>query len=82
MLVLTITRSGDADRDRARMRRLHGYLTQFPGHDRFCFIVVGGNRAPARLDYPRHRIGINDDSLAYARGLLGDENVVIEDVDE
>lgn len=79
LLVLTITRSDNAAHDRLRLRRLHGFLTQYPGHDHFCFIIQGGGGRPARLDFPRHPIGINDDILEFARNQLGEENVSIED---
>lgn len=79
MLTLTLHRSEDAAQDRRRMRRLHGFLTQYPGHDRFRFILVDARKS-AVLDFPNHGIGINDDMLTFAARLLGEENITIEDL--
>ncbi len=78
LLKLTFVRSADSNRDRAKMRRLHGILTQYPGHDRFCFLLRGEGQKPVRIDFPNHPIAINDDMLQFARSFLGDGNVVIE----
>ena len=78
LLKLTIPRSGDSARDRAKMRRLHGILTQYPGNDGFCFLVQGQNQKLARMDFPKYPIAINDDVLELMRQMVGPENVVIE----
>ncbi len=79
MLVLRLYRTRDAAQDRRRMRRLHGLLTQYPGNDRFCFILVSDHRT-ARLDFPNHTIGINDEMLASAERFVGAENIAVEDL--
>jgi len=78
LLVLTFHRGPDPVRDRERLKKLHAYLIQYPGHDRFCFIVEGGNAPAARLDYPKFPIEITEDSLEFARKMLGADNVRIE----
>ncbi|NDJ75565.1 MAG: DNA polymerase III subunit alpha [Chloroflexi bacterium] len=78
LLTLVFERSGDAHKDRRRMSRLHGFLTQYPGPDKFCFVFEGGGKKRARLDFPNHPIGINDEMLEYTRRLLGDEHVIVE----
>ena len=80
VLVLTLQRSGNPDRDRERLQKLHSFLIQFPGHDRFCFILQGGPGRAARLDYPKYPIEITEDSLKFARKLLGEENVRVDDL--
>ena len=77
--MLTFQRGPDAVRDRERLQKLHAYLTQYPGHDRFCFIIRGGDAPPARIDYPKLPIEITEDSLQFARRLLGEQNVRIEE---
>jgi hypothetical protein len=79
MLVLTIQRSGDADRDQRKLKRLHGKLMQYPGSDRFCFIIEGGGKKKSRMDFPNNSIGINDEILDFACKQLGEENVRIEE---
>ncbi|WP_119068116.1 DNA polymerase III subunit alpha [Aggregatilinea lenta] len=81
LLKLTIPRSGDSSRDRAKLRRLHGILTQYPGPDRFCFLVPGPNQKPTRMDFPKYPIAINDDVLNLMRQMVGSENVIIESLE-
>ncbi len=44
LLILGIPRTDDSARDRRKMFRLHGFLTQYPGHDQFCFLIEGGGK--------------------------------------
>ncbi|NLX09015.1 MAG: DNA polymerase III subunit alpha [Chloroflexi bacterium] len=77
LLTLTIRRSGDSARDRRKIANLHGYLTQYPGQDRFCFILEGGGVKRARMDFPRHGIQINDEIIEQANRSVGEANVTI-----
>jgi hypothetical protein len=78
LLVLTLRRSGDGAQDQRRMGMLHGFLTQYPGPDHFCFIIEGAGMKPVRINYPKYPIEINDEILAFARDYLGEEHVRIE----
>ncbi|MBN1200730.1 MAG: DNA polymerase III subunit alpha [Anaerolineae bacterium] len=78
LLTLVFHRTDDSARDRSRMRRLHGVVTQYPGHDTFCFVIEGGGKKHARMDFPNQPIGINDDILDFARSMLGEENVRVD----
>ncbi len=81
MLTLVIRRTGDLAQDRKRVRRLHAYLTQYPGQDRFRFELVGkGQRA--LLDFPNDAIEINDDVLDFAERMLGAESIFLDPLDE
>jgi len=79
LLTVTIARSADVERDRARIRRLHGYLTQFPGRDRFRFILLAPDGARQCLNFPNHPIEINDEALDYLRQQVGDDQVEVEE---
>jgi DNA-directed DNA polymerase III PolC len=80
LLKLYVRRTGDSAKDRNRLRRLHGVLTQYPGPDRFRFIVEREEgQKPACLDFPNHLIGINEDILTFARNFLGDDCVEVEE---
>ncbi len=81
LLTLVIHRSGDDEKDRKRLRRLHGYLTQYPGQDRFRFELVGGGKR-AVLDFPNDPIAINDDVLDFAVRMLGEDGVFVHPLDE
>ncbi|GAB4414555.1 MAG: hypothetical protein Kow00106_09680 [Anaerolineae bacterium] len=78
-LTLIVKRSGDDTADQRKLRWLHGVLTEYPGQDRFRFIVEGGGRR-ACLDFPNHPIQINDEALQRVIGKLGEENVIIEEL--
>ncbi len=78
LLTLTIARTGDSTADRRKLRRLHGFVTQYPGQDRFRFILLGEGRR-ACLEFPNDPISINDDILSFATNMLGTENVVIDE---
>jgi DNA polymerase-3 subunit alpha len=78
LLVLTLRRSGDAAQDQRRMAKLHGFLTQYPGTDHFCFIIEGAGMKTVRINYPKYPIEINDEVLTFARDYLGEEHVRIE----
>jgi DNA polymerase-3 subunit alpha len=80
LLKLFLWRSGDSTADRRKMRRLHGFVTEYPGTDQFCFIVQDGERR-VRIDYKQYPIQIHDDMLDTLRQELGAENVVVEELD-
>ncbi len=77
LLTLVVQRTGNAEQDRKRLRRLHAYLTQYPGQDRFRFELVGAGKR-AILDFPHDTITINDDVLAFAARMLGEEHVFVD----
>lgn len=81
LLTLVIKRSGDDTADQRKLRWLHGVLTEYPGQDRFRFIVEGSGRR-ACLEFPNHPIQINDEALQRVIGKLGEENVIVEDLPE
>jgi DNA polymerase III subunit alpha len=59
-LVVYFPRSGDDDRDRRRLARLHGLLVSYPGKDRFSIIVEGPQQSE-KLDFPNHTTGYCED---------------------
>jgi DNA-directed DNA polymerase III PolC len=77
LLTLIVARSGDSTADRRKLRRLHGFLTQYPGQDRFRVLLEGGGQR-ACLEFPNHPIRINEDILTFAANMLGATNVIVE----
>lgn len=67
-------RSGDDNKDRRRLTRLHGILTQYPGNDRFTIIVEGRTRKEKTtlLEFPT-------DTTHYCDDLLHDLLSVVND---
>jgi hypothetical protein len=79
LLTLYLERSGDSNRDRQKLRRLHGFVTQYPGHDHFRIVLVGEGSKPACMEFPNHPIGINDDILDFATNMLGEGRYEIDE---
>ena len=79
MLTVYIQRTGDSERDRRRLQRVHGILIEFPGNDQFRFVIEGGGRKAAVMAFPNHPIHINDEMLDRVAMLVGDESIAIGD---
>jgi DNA polymerase-3 subunit alpha len=56
-VTVTVQTSGDKDRDKRRMRRLHGLLTSYPGQDQFEFSVQDYNDQNYLLRFPNDTTG-------------------------
>ncbi len=82
LLTLTIHRTGDSAKDRRRLQRIHGVIIQYPGQDRFRFVIPpldpDSGQRPAVMAFPNHPICINDDLLDWLIRTLGEENVQVE----
>jgi len=72
LVVVRFQRSGDTDRDRRRLVRVHGVLVEFPGADHFR-IVLCGQGAEVALDFPNHTTGYGETLVAELHGLEGIE---------
>ena len=55
-ITVEFERSDYPERDRRRLRRVHGAFMGFPGKDKFS-IVISGNGKPTILDFPNHTTG-------------------------
>jgi len=49
-------RSGNTEKDRRRLRRIHGILTQYPGKDRFT-IFIRDKKETIAIEFPNHTTG-------------------------
>ncbi|NWG18371.1 MAG: DNA polymerase III subunit alpha [Chloroflexi bacterium] len=67
-------RSGDADKDRRKLRRLHGLLLQYPGQDRFSIVVEGRGQA-FTMEFPNHTTDYCDDLVAELASVVGENNI-------
>ncbi|MBL8161218.1 MAG: DNA polymerase III subunit alpha, partial [Anaerolineae bacterium] len=63
-LVVYLQRSDDADKDRRRLRRLHGILRGYPGNDRFS-IVIEDHKQSFKMEFP-------NDTTSYCEDLVKD----------
>ena len=77
LITVTITASGEKERDVRRMRRVHGLLNSFPGEDRYCFLIFEQGRKHL-LDFPNDTTAANTELINKLVELVGPENVQVE----
>jgi hypothetical protein len=75
-LMIYFRRSDDPDKDRRRLRRLHGILTGYPGKDRFS-IVVEDRKQSFKMEFPNSTTAYCDDLVRDLEGLVGQGNMEI-----
>ena len=73
-LTIELHSTGDKQRDALRLRRVHGLLTSYPGHDRFTFHIFESSRQ-YRLEFPNSTTGYCSELVAQLQRLLGDNAV-------
>ncbi len=77
-MVRVILRStGDALRDKLRVRRVYGVLFSYPGEDRFAFQIFERERGYL-VEFPNFTTGVCPELLERLRFIVGEENVVVE----
>lgn len=59
-LMIYFWRSDDAEKDRRRLRRLHGILSEYPGKDRFT-IVIEDQHSTFKMEFPHNTTGYCND---------------------
>jgi DNA polymerase-3 subunit alpha len=79
MVTVVLRSSGDRARDILRMRRIHGMLISYPGHDRFAIYVIERKRG-YRLEFPNDTTALHDELRARLESLVGAENVKVEPI--
>jgi hypothetical protein len=79
MITMLLHSTGERERDARRIRRAHGVLISFPGHDRFAFQIFEGSRY-YQLEFPSNTTGISAPLLQKLVELVGEENIRIEPI--
>jgi hypothetical protein len=75
-LVVTLVSCGNKDRDKIRMKRVHGILLSSPGKDHFAYQVYENNQC-YMLEFPSNTTGVNDTMLKMLKQMVGEENLEI-----
>ena len=70
-MMIYFQRSEDAEKDRRRLRRLHGILTAYPGKDRFSIVLEDAKQA-FKMEFP-------NDTTAYCEELVTDLLTIVGD---
>jgi len=78
-LKITFPRSGDSDKDRRRLLRVHGVLTSYPGKDRFS-ILLDGPQGIYEMEFPSHSTRYCDDLMRDLASIVGENNIKVLDV--
>jgi DNA polymerase-3 subunit alpha len=73
-LLITVEPCGDKERDKRRIRHIHGILVSCPGHDHFSFRVYENGRY-FLLDFPNNSTNLSDVVLNELTRLLGEKNL-------
>ena len=76
-VVITLTNSGDKDRDLRLLKRVHGLLTASPGSDRFEFQIREGSRH-YQLRFLNHTTGLNPELAGQLTSLLGPDCIDVQ----
>lgn len=79
LITITLTASGEKERDVRRMKRIHGLINSYPGEDRFCFLVYERGRQHL-LDFPNDTTAATHELLDKLVELVGQENIQVETV--
>jgi DNA polymerase-3 subunit alpha len=79
LITITLTASGEKERDVRRMKRIHGLINSYPGDDRFCFLVYERGRQHL-LDFPNDTTAATHELLDKLVELVGQENIQVETV--
>ncbi|MCC7358287.1 MAG: DNA polymerase III subunit alpha [Anaerolineales bacterium] len=78
LVTVTVQTSGDKDRDKRRMRRLHGLLTSYPGQDQFEIAVQDYNDRGYLLRFPNATTGYCPPLELALRELVGEGMVHVQ----
>jgi DNA polymerase III subunit alpha len=69
-------RSGDDAQDRRRLKRIHNFMTEFPGDDRFS-IIIEGKEQSFKLEFPHDTTYYCDALKEKLVKLLGEKNIEV-----
>ncbi len=75
-LVVTLESSGDAVRDKLRLRRVHSHIIAFPGEDRFAFYVLENDHTYL-IEFPE-TTHVCTELLTWLQDVVGAHNVRVE----
>jgi len=75
-LVVTLESTGDAVRDKLRLRRIHGHIIAFPGKDAFAFYIL--ERDQTYLIEFEETTQVCPELLSWLQDVVGAHNVRIE----
>ena len=78
-ITVLLRSTGDRERDRRRIKAIHGTLTSFHGSDRFSFHIFEDGRG-VLLDFPAETTHVCPEMLARLHKLMGEESWRLEEI--
>jgi DNA polymerase III subunit alpha len=79
MLTIILRASSEKQRDVRRLKRVHGMIRSYPGHDKFSLLVFEGGRR-FLLEFPNETTGICSELIRALIELVGEGNVTVEPI--
>jgi DNA polymerase-3 subunit alpha len=71
--------TGDKERDKRRIKTLHGILTSYHGRDKFSFHIFENGKGHL-IDFPNDTTRLCADLLSRLKRLMGEENWRVEEI--
>ena len=79
LITVAVKPNGSMERDKRRLKNIHGVLISFPGKDRFSLQIFEGEKGHL-IDFPNYNTRICDEMLARLKTVLGSEDWRIEEI--
>lgn len=80
LITISLKPNGDIERDKRRLRNIHGVLISFPGQDRFSLQIFEGEKGHL-IDFPNDTTRICPEMLTRLKTVLGNEQWRIEEIE-
>jgi hypothetical protein len=78
-ITILLRPTGDHERDKRRIKTLHGLLTSSPGRDKFSFQIFENGKGHL-IDFPNDTTRINPELMARLKKLMGEESWRVEEI--
>ncbi len=79
LITVSLRPNGNIERDKRRLKNIHGVLISFPGRDHFSLKIFEGDKGHL-IDFPNDTTRICPEMLTRLKTVLGNENWRIEEV--
>jgi DNA polymerase-3 subunit alpha len=80
LITVSLKPNGSLERDKRRLKNIHGVLISFPGRDRFSLQIYEGNKGHM-IDFPNDTTKICPQMLSRLKTVLGNEDWRIEEIE-
>jgi hypothetical protein len=78
-ITVLLRATGDKERDKRRIKTLHGLLISFPGRDKFSFHIFENDKGHM-IDFPNDSTHICSELTERLKRLMGEENWRVEEI--